>query len=391
MQQAFQENHGLQCGYCTPGMVMAAVSLLEENPNPTEARGAHRPGGQPLPLHRLPQHRASRCWPPREDAGATRDMTVRRRHRAAAVIGTPMLRKEDPALLTGEARYTNDLAIPGALHLALLRSPYAHARITSVDVSGAAGACPVSSPPTPAPTSRTLWAAPMPCAWPVTRRHEEPCPLPAGGVEGLLRRRRGGRASSPPARQRRRTRVDAIDVAVRAARRGDRPRGRAVGPGRHPRRPRHQQELHVGAQGRARRAVDAAFAAAAHTVKERYVQQRLIPMAMEPRAVAAVPAAVRRRHDALLGHPDPAHPEDHDRADARHPRAPDARRRAERRRRLRLEAQRVRRGAAVRRPRPASTACPCAGTRSGRRTRWPPSRAAARSRTSSWRPTPTAS
>ena len=36
MQQAFMENHGLQCGYCTPGMVMAAVSLLEENPNPSE-------------------------------------------------------------------------------------------------------------------------------------------------------------------------------------------------------------------------------------------------------------------------------------------------------------------------------------------------------------------
>ncbi len=36
MQQAFQDNHGLQCGYCTPGMVMAATSLLDENPNPTE-------------------------------------------------------------------------------------------------------------------------------------------------------------------------------------------------------------------------------------------------------------------------------------------------------------------------------------------------------------------
>ncbi len=36
MQQAFMENHGLQCGYCTPGMVMAATSLLQENPNPTE-------------------------------------------------------------------------------------------------------------------------------------------------------------------------------------------------------------------------------------------------------------------------------------------------------------------------------------------------------------------
>ena len=37
MQQAFHENHALQCGYCTPGMVMAAVSLLEENPQPSEA------------------------------------------------------------------------------------------------------------------------------------------------------------------------------------------------------------------------------------------------------------------------------------------------------------------------------------------------------------------
>ena len=37
MQQASHENHGLQCGYCTAGMVMAAVSLLEEHPNPSEA------------------------------------------------------------------------------------------------------------------------------------------------------------------------------------------------------------------------------------------------------------------------------------------------------------------------------------------------------------------
>jgi carbon-monoxide dehydrogenase small subunit len=36
MQQAFMENHALQCGYCTPGMVMAATSLLKENPNPSE-------------------------------------------------------------------------------------------------------------------------------------------------------------------------------------------------------------------------------------------------------------------------------------------------------------------------------------------------------------------
>ena len=38
MQEAFREHHALQCGYCTPGMVMAAVSLLQEIPSPTEAQ-----------------------------------------------------------------------------------------------------------------------------------------------------------------------------------------------------------------------------------------------------------------------------------------------------------------------------------------------------------------
>jgi len=38
VQQAFHEEHGLQCGYCTPGMVMAIASLLKENPSPTEAQ-----------------------------------------------------------------------------------------------------------------------------------------------------------------------------------------------------------------------------------------------------------------------------------------------------------------------------------------------------------------
>ena len=36
MQEAFRNNHGLQCGYCTPGMVMSAIDLLNRNPNPTE-------------------------------------------------------------------------------------------------------------------------------------------------------------------------------------------------------------------------------------------------------------------------------------------------------------------------------------------------------------------
>ena len=41
MQQAFWDNHGLQCGYCTPGMIMAAVDLVSNNPNPSEAEIRH--------------------------------------------------------------------------------------------------------------------------------------------------------------------------------------------------------------------------------------------------------------------------------------------------------------------------------------------------------------
>jgi len=41
MQQAFRENHALQCGYCTPGMIMAAVSLLADHPDPTEEEIRH--------------------------------------------------------------------------------------------------------------------------------------------------------------------------------------------------------------------------------------------------------------------------------------------------------------------------------------------------------------
>ncbi|MCT8160259.1 (2Fe-2S)-binding protein [Pseudoruegeria sp. SHC-113] len=41
IQQAFQDHHGLQCGFCTPGMVMSAAALLEENPTPTEAEVRH--------------------------------------------------------------------------------------------------------------------------------------------------------------------------------------------------------------------------------------------------------------------------------------------------------------------------------------------------------------
>src|SRR5437763_16886251 len=89
------------------------------------------------------------------------------------VIGTPLRRREDAELLTGEARYVDDLDVPGALHLAIVRSPYAHARIRSIDTSGAAGMPGVVAVFTGAQL-RDEWAGAMPCAWPVTEDMKNP-------------------------------------------------------------------------------------------------------------------------------------------------------------------------------------------------------------------------
>ena len=199
-----------------------------------------------------------------------------------------MLRREDPALLTGEAKYTNDLHLPGALHLALARSPYAHARILSVDLSAA-----LAAPGVVAAYSGTdlmdLWASPMPCAWPVTADMKSPAHYPVAvgkaayvgdAVAVVL-------ATSETAA---RDAVELIDVqyeslpAVVALE--DALSDRVVIHDELGTNKSYQWDLKIeGHDG----AIDEAFAAAAYTVKDRYIQQRLLPMAMEPRAVAAVP------------------------------------------------------------------------------------------------------
>jgi len=55
-------------------------------------------------------------------------------------LGEPIKRREDPRLVTGQGSYVDDVALPNVAHLALLRSPHGHARITSLDLSAARGA-----------------------------------------------------------------------------------------------------------------------------------------------------------------------------------------------------------------------------------------------------------
>jgi carbon-monoxide dehydrogenase large subunit len=209
-------------------------------------------------------------------------------NRPNTVLGIRRLRKEDPALLTGESKFTNDLNIPGALHLALVRSPYAHARITSVDLSAALAMPGVVAAYSGADLAG-LWAAPMPCAWPVTADMKNPAHYPLAvskadyvgdGVACVL-------ATSDAAA---RDAVEAIVVNYEplpaVVDLQDALSDRVVIHDELGTNKSYTWDLKVESH---EGAVDEAFAKAAYTVSEHYVQQRLIPMAMEPRAVAAVP------------------------------------------------------------------------------------------------------
>lgn len=91
--------------------------------------------------------------------------------RPATEVGSPRRRKEDARLIVGRTRWTDNLTLPGMLHLAMVRSPYAHARITSVDADAARQA-PMSSPCSPARTSEHQGG--LPCAWPITPDQKAP-------------------------------------------------------------------------------------------------------------------------------------------------------------------------------------------------------------------------
>ncbi|MGZ4692717.1 MAG: xanthine dehydrogenase family protein molybdopterin-binding subunit [Acidimicrobiales bacterium] len=201
-------------------------------------------------------------------------------------IGTRMLRREDAPLLTGESRYTDDLVIPGALHLAVLRSPYAHARITSIDVSGALALPGVVA----AYTGEDLadrWAGPMPSAWAVTEDMLNPphYPLATGTVnyvgDSVVAVLAQSNAEARDALEAIVVEYDPLPAVVDL---DDALSDRVLVHEELGTNSAYTWELKIGEEALAR-----AFADATYTVKERFVQQRLIAMAMEPRACAAVP------------------------------------------------------------------------------------------------------
>src|SRR5215468_1641515 len=86
--------------------------------------------------------------------------------RPSAEIGKDRRRKEDQRLITGRTRWTDNIALPGMLHLAILRSPHAHARIVSVDTAPALRQAGVVAAFSGADVADIQGG--LPCAWPVT-------------------------------------------------------------------------------------------------------------------------------------------------------------------------------------------------------------------------------
>ena len=87
-------------------------------------------------------------------------------------VGRARKRKEDQRLITGRTKWTDNLQLPGMLHLAMVRSPHAHARITRVDTSGARSAPGVLAVLTGADVKDQQGS--LPCAWPITADQKAP-------------------------------------------------------------------------------------------------------------------------------------------------------------------------------------------------------------------------
>ena len=205
------------------------------------------------------------------------------------VMGTPRLRKEDPKLLTGEGRYVDDIHVPGQLWMGMVRSPMAHARINGIDTSAAEAADGVHAVYTGTQLNDMgLWAAPLPCAWPVTPDMVNPPHYPAAVdevhhvgeiVAVVLADSRYGAADAAELVEVDYEPLPAV-ASIEAARDGadtahsDLDSNKA-----------YHWPLVPDPD-----ALDRAFADATHTVEAEFVQQRLIPAAMEPRGVLAVPS-----------------------------------------------------------------------------------------------------
>ena len=197
-----------------------------------------------------------------------------------AETGRARLRKEDARLVTGQTNWTDNIVLPGMLHMAFARSPMAHARITSVDLSAARAAPGVIAAFSGADFDGEQGS--LPCAWPVT----EDIVIPAHPPMATDEVRYPGEAVAVVVARDRYAAADAaalVDVGyeplpavldIRTALDEGSPKVHEAG---------NKSFEWPFAQGD----LDEAFRGAPVVIERTYRQQRLIPCAMEPRAVVA--------------------------------------------------------------------------------------------------------
>lgn len=208
---------------------------------------------------------------------------------AAGEVGAARRRKEDARLITGRTRWTDNIALPGMLHLAILRSPHASARIVSVDVRPALRQPGVIDAFSGADVADVQGS--LPCAWPVTEDIVHPVRPPL--ADGFVRHH--GEAVAVVVARDRDSAVDALEAIeveyeplppvldLEAAARDD---GLV-----HPDKGTNRSYTWVFDSAQAGTGTDVAAEAASAevTLRRRYVQQRLIPAFMEPRSVVVDP------------------------------------------------------------------------------------------------------
>lgn len=120
VQQRFLDAQGFQCGFCTAGFLMTAVALEPDADLPRAFKG-----------------NLCRCTGYRAIEDAVRGVRHVEEPEPGAAVGANLAAPAGPEVVTGTARYTVDVDVPGVLHMTLLRSPHAHARITTIDTTAA--------------------------------------------------------------------------------------------------------------------------------------------------------------------------------------------------------------------------------------------------------------
>ena len=151
IQKAFIESGSVQCGYCTPAMILAARALLRQNPNPTEAEVREALSGVlcRCTAYVKPVQAVLKAAADIQKSGLvlTEDETNLLAYEPEMVdvqaipetetIGKSEVKVDAAKLAQGKPAFTADMQIPGTLIAKVLRSPYAHAKILSIDTSKA--------------------------------------------------------------------------------------------------------------------------------------------------------------------------------------------------------------------------------------------------------------